>query len=213
MPVGDWLWPAIWMLPADRKYGDWPRSGEIDIAETRGNGYKYVLGGNNIVSSSLHWGPDSEHDRWWKNHVKRQALHSRYSDKFHVYGLEWSEKYIFSYIDTRLLQVMYTNFDEPLWKRGKFPPSSTNGTKFVDPWSSTGRRSTPFDQDFYLILSLGVGATNGWIQDGTAGKPWVDNSPTAKLDFWKARNEWLPTWKDNGSMIIRSVKVSLVHMS
>ena len=32
MPRGDWLWPAIWMLPKDEKYGAWPRSGEIDVS-------------------------------------------------------------------------------------------------------------------------------------------------------------------------------------
>ena len=33
MPKGRGLWPAIWMLPTDWKYGDWPVSGEIDIME------------------------------------------------------------------------------------------------------------------------------------------------------------------------------------
>ena len=28
---GNGVWPAFWMLPADDKYGGWPRSGEIDI--------------------------------------------------------------------------------------------------------------------------------------------------------------------------------------
>lgn len=27
----DWLWPAIWMLPTEDKYGVWPKSGEIDV--------------------------------------------------------------------------------------------------------------------------------------------------------------------------------------
>jgi hypothetical protein len=31
LPRGDWLWPAIWMLPVDNKYGRWPLSGEIDV--------------------------------------------------------------------------------------------------------------------------------------------------------------------------------------
>ena len=31
MPSGDWLWPAVWLLPKDDVYGGWPRSGEIDI--------------------------------------------------------------------------------------------------------------------------------------------------------------------------------------
>ena len=29
MPLGDWLWPALWMMPKDSVYGGWPRSGEI----------------------------------------------------------------------------------------------------------------------------------------------------------------------------------------
>ncbi|RYY11568.1 MAG: glycoside hydrolase family 16 protein, partial [Chitinophagaceae bacterium] len=31
LPTGRGTWPAIWMLPTDRSYGDWPKSGEIDI--------------------------------------------------------------------------------------------------------------------------------------------------------------------------------------
>jgi len=31
LPRGDWLWPAIWMLPEDDAYGEWPMSGEIDV--------------------------------------------------------------------------------------------------------------------------------------------------------------------------------------
>lgn len=31
-PKGDWLWPAIWMLPTDDSvYGPWPIGGEIDV--------------------------------------------------------------------------------------------------------------------------------------------------------------------------------------
>jgi hypothetical protein len=28
-PSSDWLWPAIWMLPKDNKYGPWPMSGKL----------------------------------------------------------------------------------------------------------------------------------------------------------------------------------------
>ena len=37
IPRGDWLWPAIWMMPKNAQYGNWPASGEIDIMESRGN--------------------------------------------------------------------------------------------------------------------------------------------------------------------------------
>ena len=33
LPTGKGTWPAIWMLPTDWAYGDWPKSGEIDIME------------------------------------------------------------------------------------------------------------------------------------------------------------------------------------
>lgn len=207
MPAGDWMWPAIWMLPVKDTYGVWPASGEIDILESRGNNYTYPMGGNNIMSSTLHWGPDPDDDAWWRNNKRETALHSTWSDEFHTFGLEWSEKYLFSYIDSRLLQVIYVKFDAPFWKKGHFPPSSENGTRLIDPWSQTGRFNTPFDQDFYLILNVAVGSTNGWFEDGVAAKPWVDASPTAKRDFWNARDQWYPTWKEGGQMEVKSVKM------
>jgi hypothetical protein len=44
------------MMPVNDTYGGWPASGEIDIAESRGNDVDYPDGGRDIVSSSLHWG-------------------------------------------------------------------------------------------------------------------------------------------------------------
>jgi beta-glucanase (GH16 family) len=209
LPAGDWLWPAIWMLPVNNTYGPWPASGEIDIMESRGNNYTFPQGGNNVISSTLHWGPDSDNDQWWQNNVKRPSLHTTYPAAFHTFGVEWSEKYIYTYVDSRLAQVMYVAFNKPFWSKQNWPASNANGTRLVDPWSSTGRLSTPFDQDFYLIINLAVGGTNGWFQNGANGKPWVDSSPTARRDFWNARNQWYPTWEANngGAMTIKSVKM------
>ena len=211
LAAGDWLWPAIWMLPVTNTYGAWPRSGEIDIMESRGNNYTYAQGGNNIVSSALHWGPNAANDAWWRTNVKRNALHTTFAKTTHTFGMEWSEKYLFTYIDTRLLQVLYTNFNQPLWTRGDFPLSDSNGTSLVDPWSATGNDASPFDQDFYLILNVAVGGTNGWFEDGKSGKPWVDASPTAKKQFWDAKDTWLPTWEENGQMTVKSVKMWQQH--
>ena len=207
LPQGDWLWPAIWLLPVNDTYGPWPLSGEIDIVESRGNNYTYKQGGNNIVSSALHWGPDSANDAWWRTNVKRSALHTTFTQTEHTFGLEWSQKYIFTYVNSRLLQALYTNFDKPLWEQGQFPLIDSNGTRLQDPWSHTGRQQTPFDQEFYLILNVGVGGTNGWFEDGKSGKPWVDSSPTAPKDFWNARDSWLPTWEKAGQMEISKVQM------
>ncbi|KAH7409517.1 putative beta-1,3-glucan-binding protein [Cadophora sp. MPI-SDFR-AT-0126] len=209
MPEGDWLWPAIWMLPVNATYGPWPLSGEIDIAESRGNNHTYAQGGNNIVSSALHWGPDPANDAWWRTNVKRSALHTTYAKTEHTFGLEWSQKYLFTYVNTRLLQVLYTNFNKPLWERGGFPLSDSNGTRLQDVWSQTGRDQTPFDQDFYLIINVAVGGTNGWFEDGKSGKPWLDGSTTAKRDFWSQRDVWYPTWQKPGA---GQMEVSKVEM-
>lgn len=207
MPEGDWLWPAIWLLPVNDTYGPWPASGEIDIVESRGNNYTYAQGGNNIVSSALHWGPTPSADAWWQTNVKRKALHTTYSGQEHTFGMEWSEKYLFTYVDNRLLQVIYTPFEIPLWQRGKFPLSDGNGTTLQNPWAGPDSKpNTPFDQKFYLILNVAVGGTNGWFQDGMSGKPWVDKSATAPKDFWSARNQWFPTWK-KPEMVISKVKM------
>lgn len=175
--------------------------------ESRGNNYSYPLGGNNLISSTLHWGPSPSADGWWKHHAFKPALLTTYPKGFHTFGLEWTENYLFTYVDARLAQVIYVGFKQPFWQKGNFPVADANGTRFVDPWSQTGRLATPFDQDFYLIISLGVGSTNGWWEDGVASKPWVDASDRAKLDFWSSRSQWWPSWKREGRMEIRSVKM------
>jgi hypothetical protein len=195
------------MLPVKSTYGDWPASGEIDIAESRGNNFTYAPGGNDVASSAIHWGPSPDQDAWYHTFSKKNALHTTYAAKYHTFGLEWSAKYLFTYVDSRLLEALYIPFDGPLWKKGNFPASTENGTRIVDPWSQTGRASTPFDQEFYLILNVAVGSTNGWWTDGYASKPWVDASPTAKRDFWNSRDTWYPTWKDGGQMQVKSVKI------
>jgi len=206
---GDWLWPAIWLLPVNSTYGPWPLSGEIDVMESRGNNWTQVQGGDNVMSSTLHWGPNQANDAYWRTNNKQTALHTTYAAAFNTFGLEWSEKYLFTYVNSRLMQVMYVNFNENLWTRGSFPLTTANGSALVDPWSKTGRPSTPFDQDFYLIMNVAVGGTNGWFQDGSGGKPWVDASPSAKKDFWNAQKDWYPTWQANngGQMAVKSVKM------
>ena len=88
LPAGDWLWPSITMLPINDKYGEWPQSGQIDIVQGRGNDHHYMQGGNNIVSSTLHFGPNKFNDGWWHNNVKRQNLHKPFSADWHTFGVE-----------------------------------------------------------------------------------------------------------------------------
>lgn len=123
------------------------------------------------------------------------AHQSNFADGFHTFGIEWTQQYIYTYVDSRLRHVSYTNFNQSNWDLGKFSATTEESLNVKNLWNATGRLSTPFDHSFYLILSLAVGSTNGYFADGTAGKPWHNAQPkSAKKDFWDARDSWFPTW-------------------
>ncbi|KAF9074578.1 concanavalin A-like lectin/glucanase domain-containing protein [Rhodocollybia butyracea] len=216
IPTGDWMWPAIWMLPVDNAYGAWPLSvttfvGEIDIMEARGNGPSYPYQGTNYVRGSLNWGPLT-----WLNEVFRTygwwpLKRGSYDQGFHTYALEWTEKFIRIYVDSRLHHMMDLEIKESFWDRGEFPAVVQNGSEVValqNPWVN-GTNAAPFDQRFYLILDVGIGGTNGWFPDDP-DKPWLDGSKTAMRDFYLAQDKWYPTWPTNPqdrAFVIDSVKM------
>lgn len=89
LPVGNGLWPAIWLMPQHNVYGTWPASGEIDIMEARGRLPQQVSG-------ALHYGQDYEHKH--TDEYKYQFQESSI-DAFHDYTLEWNAESIRWLID------------------------------------------------------------------------------------------------------------------
>ncbi|KAI9372867.1 concanavalin A-like lectin/glucanase domain-containing protein [Aspergillus egyptiacus] len=211
LPRGDWLWPAIWMMPQESTYGEWPASGEIDIAESRGNDAESYPLGNNIIGSAMHWGTTYSNDAYRLSQGEWGAQRTKFSDGFHTFGLEWSEDYLFTWLDGRLRQVLYFDFtkNKNMWIYGEFAGENVNGAAPADPWSHTGRRNTPFDQPFYLILNVAVGATNGYFPDGVGNKPWRDDRMTPMRDFWLANSTWLSSWgePETRGMVVKSVRM------
>lgn len=202
LPKGDWIWPAIWMLPTYNQYGDWPSSGEIDIMESRGNDASYPAGGNNIFSSTLHWGPSWNMDPYLKTHATYTLPSGSLSDSFHTYGLVWTEDALMTYIDQPSNVVLYVPFNESFWHKGGFDQTGMN-----NPWANRNT-SAPFDRKFFLIFNVAVGGTNSYFPDGVGGKPWSNTSPHASADFWHGKGQWLPTWQgEDVAMQISSVKV------
>ncbi|XP_053381119.1 beta-1,3-glucan-binding protein-like [Mercenaria mercenaria] len=63
MPKGDWIRPSIQLLPRDNVYGEWPSSGQIVMAESRGN-LNYGRIGVENVTCTLHWGTQWNENRW-----------------------------------------------------------------------------------------------------------------------------------------------------
>lgn len=92
LPKGDWMHSALWLMPNDSKYGDWPTSGEIDLMEARGNDpVECPSGGTNKFASTLHWGPEKGHpDAWQMTNKKYIEEDGDFSKGFHVYQLDWT---------------------------------------------------------------------------------------------------------------------------
>ena len=158
------------MFPQDRVYGEWPRSGEIDLAECRGNSEPYVLdgipSGRNVITSTLHWGASTLSNAYWRTTNGKALRRTDFTKEFHTFGVEWSEDYIYTYMDSRLIQVLFVNFksSENMWERGNFSTQVENGTFLENPWQNTTTHNAPFDVDFYLILNVAVGSRNGWFK-------------------------------------------------
>lgn len=197
LPQGDWLWPAIWMLPRWNAYGNWPASGEIDIMESRGNPPSYPPGGYNTYGSALHWGPGWTEDSFSKTHQELRSS-TDLTAEFHTYGLIWNETYIGTYFDNDSNDVLGFSIKEPFWQLGGW-----DSTHWTNPWKAGGKNA-PFDQEFYLIINLAVGGVTGYFPDGN-GKPWSNSGAHAVNDFWNAKNQWYPTWKK--PFAIDSVKI------
>lgn len=134
-PQGDWLWPAIWLLPTYSKYGVGLRSGEIDLMESRGNekfGNEVELGCQ-AFSSALHFGP--RWDLYRTVNYQRNNV-SGFDKNFHKYELIWNEHGIKFSVDGS--EVGFIAVGNGFWARGRFTGDNiwTNGTKMA-----------PFDEE------------------------------------------------------------------
>ena len=139
-PIGKGVWPALWMLPADEKYGGWAASGEIDVLEAKGHEPNKVLG-------TLHFG-----GKWPANAEASKTY--EIPDKgtiadFHVYAVEWEPGEIRWLFDGKVFSTQ--SF---WWSTGK-----TDGGKGAKPAKEADLNPwpAPFDQPFYLIMNVAVG--------------------------------------------------------
>lgn len=210
MPKGDWIWPAVWLMPKYSVYGEWPASGEIDLIESRGNGnlqFQDNKVGNQMVQQSLHWGPYYPYDGRLRTSIRKNLEEGKsFGDEFHKFTMDWSSEYLaFSIDDEVTLNV--TVDDRGFWGLGGFDNSTI---EFQNPWTS-GTRMAPFDEEFYLIMNVAVGGTNHYFSnDFKPPPPWSNDSPGGKAmkEFWDAREQWLPTWnRDETAMKIDYVKI------
>jgi beta-glucanase (GH16 family) len=96
LPSGTGVWPAIWMLPTEDRYGGWAASGEIDIMEMKGQEPDTVLG-------TLHYGGQWPNNKYSGDSFKLPE--GTFSDDFHVFSVDWREGKIEWSIDGKLVQT------------------------------------------------------------------------------------------------------------
>ena len=142
LPAGKGTWPAFWMLP--KNFVKWPDDGEIDIME-------HVGYAPNFVHSTVH-------TKAYNHSIGTQVGNNRYISSaitdFHVYAVEWTEDFIYGYIDG----LRYFTF-----------PNDHTGNK--DTW--------PFNVPFYLKLNLAWGG--GW--GGAQGLDYNALPATYEIDY------------------------------
>jgi beta-glucanase (GH16 family) len=140
LPTGKGIWPAVWMLPQEEKFGGWAASGEIDILEVKGHEPNFVHG-------TLHFGSR------WPNNTQTTKKYE-FPDKgtiadFHVYTLEWEPGEFRWAVDGKVYQAQnfWWSSSKIAAKKGAKPANETD----LNAWPA------PFDQPFYLIMNLAVG--------------------------------------------------------
>jgi beta-glucanase (GH16 family) len=93
LPAGKGTWPAIWMLPTDWAYGDWPKSGEIDIME-------HVGYDPDVIHITTHTEAYYFKIGTQKTAVKKIA---NATTDYHLYRVDWTPYAISGYIDNQLI--------------------------------------------------------------------------------------------------------------
>lgn len=132
LPSGRGTWPAIWMLPSSKTYGDggWPDNGEIDIMEHVGFDPDVIHG--------------SAHTRAYYHSIGTQKTATLVvptsRTEFNVYAVEWTPEEIRWYVNDR---QYFTFKNERL----------TSATAGYKEW--------PFDKPFHFVLNVAVGGTWG----------------------------------------------------
>lgn len=161
VPAGEGIWPAIWMLPTESKYGTWAASGEIDILESRGSEVGETTG-------ALHFG-----GAWPRNTYLAHSYQfpgKNAAEDFHIYTLEWSAEKIEWFVD------------------GKLCKTRTNDEWFSE--VARDNPVAPYDQPFHLILNVAVDGRFFEKTDQRADKLSPDAFPQTLLVDYVRVYQW-----------------------
>ena len=104
-PQGKGFLPAFWMMPQDEdNYGQWPKCGEIDIAEVLGDS-------TNTNYGTLHYGEPHN-----QNQGSYTLSDGDFANEYHTFAVEWEPGLIKWYVDGE--QYFETNDWFSKWQGG-----------------------------------------------------------------------------------------------
>lgn len=111
-PYGPGLWPAFWMLGENIETMPWPKCGEIDIMELRGQE-------PHIIHGTIHGPGYSGSNPVTKSYA---LINDRFDADFHLYAIEWDADKIDFFVDDYLYQRIERNnvpgewvYDQPFF--------------------------------------------------------------------------------------------------
>ncbi|SNS13619.1 Beta-glucanase, GH16 family [Belliella buryatensis] len=125
------MWPAIWTLGESQ---GWPANGEIDVME-----YYRVKGEGTILANAA-WASSDKRAAWDEAKIPIRKFIERdteWTEKFHVWKMDWTQDYIRLYLDDELLNEVDLT-------------STINPDGF-----------NPFQQPHYILLNLAIGSNGG----------------------------------------------------
>lgn len=103
IPTVSGSWPAIWQV--GNRF-EWPLGGEIDLMES------YPSNGKPALHANYCWGTKTRWQGRWKSKVipleHFQAKDAQWTDKYHVWKLDWTPESLKIYVDDELLNEVST---------------------------------------------------------------------------------------------------------
>lgn len=181
MPSAMWVYPKLWLEPQWPHYGDSEyRSGQMRIAQSRMDGDRQELLTGLVLNS--HWNSYT---------MCLNSTPFNLTNDFHTYQMLWTPDAISFIVDGReYCRYEIHNEDQAFrnfQKNHKYLPNQQS--------LKTGSLWAPFDQEFSLVIGLGIGGHNDF-HDGqwSQKKPWGNSQPKAMLEFRNAyinNDNWL----------------------
>ncbi|XP_018335440.1 beta-1,3-glucan-binding protein-like [Agrilus planipennis] len=194
LPMGDWIYPQLFLNSKSEEYGRHYDSGQINIAFASGN-----RNSNSDLSAGCILGGSVTARNYGTRRLRKEP---GWRNEFHVYEMKWTPDGISVSVDGE----NYGNIYPP--QGGFAQDANTIGiaSETAERWRS-GSKMAPFDKEMYLVIGVGVG---GLCFPDSDTKPWKNNDPKNQRNFYKAMDQWYSTWGNDSALIVDYIKIFAV---